>query len=237
MVDDLERDRAKRSFADPGPYLRNNPYVALRARVVRSMLPTISPKSILDLGCGNGRISIPLVGDSDELLLIDASRGMLELALQDLPPTIASRVQFQCADVAAFQPAKQFDVVLCIGLLAHVPDPQALFQLVSRCVAPNGCALLQFTDNSFFLGRAAHWLGAVRGRLFDPEAYALNRMTSEQVLGGMAAHGFKMTRSYRYLFLPGVRRLPPRVTQAIVNLAARKPISNWGGEVIATFSR
>ncbi len=237
MVDDSERDRAKRSFADPAPYLRNNPYVALRARAVRRILPTISPKSVLDLGCGDGRISIPLVGDTDELLLIDASRGMLELALQNLPPTIVDRVQYQCTDVAAFQPAKQFDVVLCIGLLAHVSDPQALLQLVSRCVAPKGCALLQFTDDSFFLGRAAHWLGAVSGRLFNPEAYALNRMTSEDVLSGMAAYGFQMTTSYRYVFLPGVRRLPPQVTQAIVNLAGRKPIANWGGEVIAAFSR
>jgi 2-polyprenyl-3-methyl-5-hydroxy-6-metoxy-1,4-benzoquinol methylase len=237
MVDDSERDRAKGSFADPGPYLRNNPYVALRARAVRSMLPSISPKSILDLGCGDGRISIPLVGDRDQLLLIDASQCMLELALGNLPPTIVDRVQIQCVDVAAYQPAKQFEVVLCIGLLAHVPEPQALFQLVSRCLAPNGCALLQFTDNSMFLGRAAHWLGAVRGRLFDPLAYTLNRMTFEQVLSGMAAHGLKMTSCYRYLFLPGVRRLPPAITQALVNMAARKPLSYCGGEVIAAFSR
>ena len=62
-------------------------------------------------------------------------------------------------------------------------------------------------------------------------------MTIDDVLSDMAKHGFRMTRSYRYVFLPGVQRLPPPVTHAVVQLAGRKPIAKYGGEVIAAFSR
>ena len=237
MVDESERERAKSAFADPTRYLHNNAYITLRAQAIRRMVPATSAKSILDLGCGDGRISIPLVGDTDELLLVDASRGMLELAVQNVPAAMADRVHFECSDIATFEPTRQFNVVLCIGVLAHVPNPRSLLRLVSRCVAPSGCALVQFTDNSYLLGRASNWLGAVMRRLFHRDAHTLNRMTIDDVLSDMATHGFRMTASYRYAFLPGVQRLPPPVTHAVVQLAGRKPIANWGGEVIATFSR
>ena len=237
MVDESERERAKSAFADPTQYLRNNSYITLRAQAVRRMMPATSAKSILDLGCGDGRISIPLVGDADELLLVDASKGMLELAVQHVPAAMVDRVHFECRDIATFEPTRQFDLVLCIGLLAHVPNPGSLLELVSRCVAPTGCALVQFTDNSCLLGRASNWLGAVLRRLFHPGAHTLTRMTIDDVLSDMAKHGFRMTRSYRYVFLPGVQRLPPPVTHAVVQLAGRKPIAKYGGEVIAAFSR
>src|SRR5205807_6030820 len=92
MVDESERERAKSAFADPTQYLRNNSYITLRAQAVRRMMPATSAKSILDLGCGDGRISIPLVGDADELLLVDASKGMLELAVQHVPAAMVDRV-------------------------------------------------------------------------------------------------------------------------------------------------
>jgi len=237
MVDESERERAKSAFADPTPYLRNNPYVALRARAVRRMVPATSSKSILDLGCGDGRISIPLVGDKDELLLVDASKGMLDLAIQSVPAAMADRVQFECRDIATFEPARQFNVVLCIGVLAHFPNPRSLIDLVSRCVAPAGCALLQFTDNSFLLGRASNRLGVLVRRRFHPAAHSLNQMTINDVLSDMAKHDFRMTASYRYVFLPGLQRLPSPVTHAIAHLAGSKPIANCGGEVIAAFSR
>src|ERR1700690_1605085 len=86
MVTDSEQERVKSFFADPLPYLRNNPYVDLRANAVRRLLPWHAGMSVLDLGCGDGRISIPLVGESGDLLLVDASAGMLELAMRSVPP-------------------------------------------------------------------------------------------------------------------------------------------------------
>ncbi|MGB6309140.1 MAG: hypothetical protein WBF89_15250, partial [Steroidobacteraceae bacterium] len=62
MVTESEQERVNNFFADPQPYLRNNPYVDLRANAVRRLLPRRAGMSMVDLGCGDGRISIPLVG-------------------------------------------------------------------------------------------------------------------------------------------------------------------------------
>ena len=83
-----KRQRVKEFFADPLPYLRNNPYLALRAQAVRRLVPDRAGKSLIDLGCGDGRISIPLVEETGELLLVDSSAGMLELS----PPQCAARL-------------------------------------------------------------------------------------------------------------------------------------------------
>src|SRR5438045_4767886 len=123
MVDESERERAKSAFADPTQYLRNNSYITLRAQAVRRMVAATSAKSILDLWCVDCRISFPLVGDADELLLVDASKGMLELAVQHFPAAMVDRVHFKCRDIATFEPTRQIDLVICIDLLAHVPYP------------------------------------------------------------------------------------------------------------------
>jgi len=237
MVKESEGERTRRAFDDPTSYLRNNPYVALRAQAIRRMVPATSPKSIVDLGCGDGRISIPLVADKDELFLVDISKRMLEIAIQNVPAEIADRVQFECTDLATFEPTRQFDVVLCIGVLAHVPNRRSLIELVSRCVAPGGCALLQFTDNSYLLGRVTNRLYVLLRRLFHPAAHRLNQMTIDDVLSDMAEQGFRLTASHRYVYLPGLQRLPSLFSRAMAQLGGSKPVANCGGEVIAAFSR
>src|SRR5665213_2812191 len=114
MVTESEQERVKKFFDDPLPYLRNNPYVDLRANAVRRLLPLRAGMSILDLGCGDGRISIPLVRESGDLLLVDSSAAMLELAMRSVPPNAAGRVRCQHVDLADFEPQQQYDVVLCI---------------------------------------------------------------------------------------------------------------------------
>jgi cyclopropane fatty-acyl-phospholipid synthase-like methyltransferase len=236
LVEPADRERAKRYFANPSRYIRNNPYVDLRSQAVRRMLPSSPGRSMLDLGCGDGRVSLPLLGDTDKLLLVDASQGMLELAARNVPAEAVARVEIRCTDVAAFEPPNRFDAVLCIGLLAHVPDIAATLRLVASCVAPGGCALLQLTDDSYFFGRVAHWTGALHRRFVQPSAHIPNHMTLEQVRAEMAGLGFELTSSYRYADVPGVRLLPPAMTRAIVGRADRRPLSSYGGEVLALFS-
>jgi ubiquinone/menaquinone biosynthesis C-methylase UbiE len=237
MIEDAERDRAKGFFANPHRYVRNNPYIEFRADAVRQLLPRFTRKSILDLGCGDGRISIPLLGDSDELVLVDSSASMLDLARANVPPKVASQVRYVCTDLAEFEPQRTYDVVLCIGVLAHVYDPSVALRRVARSVAPNGCAIIQITGGSYFLGRATQWLYALKRRLVDSSAHALNHLTLRYVCTELHGSGLRFASSYRYISVPGVRRLPPAATRAIVRAVNRGFLSNWGGEVLALFTR
>jgi cyclopropane fatty-acyl-phospholipid synthase-like methyltransferase len=237
MVDQSERDSVEHYFADPDKYVRNNPYVELRSRAVKRMLPVMAHKTVLDLGCGDGRVSLPLIGPTDQLLLVDSSQGMLAAAAANIRPELSGRVRIQRADVGAFQPPGTFDVVLCIGLLAHVPDVPATLELVTRCVGEGGCALLQLTDDTYFFGRLGHWAGALHRRFVQPGAHVPNHMTLDSISAGMKRLGFELTRSYRYACVPGVRLLPMPLTRAVVNLGARRPASYLGGEILALFTR
>jgi 2-polyprenyl-3-methyl-5-hydroxy-6-metoxy-1,4-benzoquinol methylase len=237
MVTNSERDRVKNSFADPLPYLRNNPYVDLRADAARRLLPWRAGMSVLDLGCGDGRISIPLVRESGELLLVDSSAGMLDLARGNVPPNVASRVHHQCVDLADFEPQHTYDIVLCIGVLAHVQSPAATLRQIARLVGPGGCALIQLTDDGYRLGRLTHWIGDLRRRFVDASAHTLNHMTLESICAELHDAGFQLSKSYRYIFVPGLRRLPTAVTRTVVRAVNGPILSQRGGEVLALFER
>jgi SAM-dependent methyltransferase len=230
-------ERVKEAFADPSPYLRNNAYVALRADAVRRFLPERAGMSLIDLGCGDGRISIPLVEDTGELLLVDSSAGMLELARRNVPPDAVGRVGFECVDLADFEPRRRYDIVLCIGVLAHVPSPPATLRQIAQLVSPDGRAVIQFTDDASCLGRLTHHIGAVRGRLGNASGYALNHMTLQSIATELRRHGLRLVDTYRYIFVPGLRRLPPGMTRTIVRAANNRLLSQRGGEVIALFQR
>jgi cyclopropane fatty-acyl-phospholipid synthase-like methyltransferase len=237
MVVNSDQQRAKDFFADPSPYLRNNPYVDIRAKAVRRMLPWRPGMSLLDLGCGDGRISIPLVKDSGDLLLVDASAAMLELARGNVPPNATTRVRYMRVDLADFNPRQQYDVVLCIGVLAHVANPSATLRQIADLVGPNGYALIQLTDDAYRLGRLTHRAGALRRRFIGASGYPLNHMTLGSVCTEMQRAGLKLSNSYRYILVPGLRRLPNAVTRVMVRAINGSILSRRGGEVIALFTR
>jgi ubiquinone/menaquinone biosynthesis C-methylase UbiE len=49
---------------------------------------------ILDIGCGDGSISVPLLNSNCRLTLLDVSPGMLSIARSRVPEELSSRVKF-----------------------------------------------------------------------------------------------------------------------------------------------
>lgn len=230
-------ERAKPFFANPSRYVRNNPYIELRSRAVRQILPPRERRSVLDLGCGDGRVSIPMVRENDDLLLVDSSPRMLDLALSNVPREVAARVRGQCADVAAFAPDRTFDVVLCLGVLAHLDDWVAGLKIIERCLAPDGYAVIQLTDQGRYLGRLTRKVGDLNRRFFEHELHSMNTMTLAGVKDELSGIGLSLISMRRYVLLYGLRFAPPRLARALVGLASRSPIADRGGEVLALVAR
>ena len=70
---------------------------------------------ILDVGCGTGRVSIPLAEDGHEVVGIDLSAPMLRLAESrrgTLATDVAARLTFQQADMAALALGRDFPLIL-----------------------------------------------------------------------------------------------------------------------------
>ena len=97
-------------------------------------------KRVLDVGCGGGILSDAMARAGANVLGIDMSAkalGVAQLhALEVQTQNIAFR-EITAEDLAAEQPG-QFDVVTCMEMLEHVPDPASVVQSCAKLVKPGG---------------------------------------------------------------------------------------------------
>jgi 2-polyprenyl-3-methyl-5-hydroxy-6-metoxy-1,4-benzoquinol methylase len=233
----FENDAA-RYFAEPSNYLRNNPYIDLRARLVRSLLPPIRGAAILDIGAGDGSISRAFLTEgTNRLTLLDASPAMLELALSRIPAAHRGRVDAIEANLTTFKPSRRYELVLCIGVLAHIADWRGALSTVASCVSPGGCCVIQLTDVGTLNGRLTHGTVVLRNLLRPRSVHETSRMTLEEV--GVAAHavGLEVTQVTRYTFVPGLRALRAALARRVVDVLSSGLWQSHGGEALAVLQR
>src|ERR1043165_4706269 len=116
--------QAERAFERPGWYLtRMACNIRIRCEVIQEFTKGLSWTRVLDMGCGDGSISVPLIERTRHLMLVDRSTTMLSLARSRGPAAFADRVQTQQGDVLAtpLEP-KSYDLVICLGVLPYVDN-------------------------------------------------------------------------------------------------------------------
>lgn len=99
----------------------------------------ISGKKVLDVGCGGGILSESMARIGAHVKGIDLSDKALKVAqLHSLESGI--KMNYECVaveELAAREPAS-YDVVTCMEMLEHVPDPASIIQACSTLVKPGG---------------------------------------------------------------------------------------------------
>jgi 2-polyprenyl-6-hydroxyphenyl methylase/3-demethylubiquinone-9 3-methyltransferase len=124
---------------DPGsefrPLHQINP---LRLEWINARIP-LAGKVILDIGCGGGILAEAMARKGATVTGIDLSEKALKVAdLHSLESGVAMRYELISAeDMASREPAK-FDVVTCMEMLEHVPDPAAIVRACAALVKPGG---------------------------------------------------------------------------------------------------
>lgn len=99
----------------------------------------LSGKQVLDVGCGGGILSESMASRGASVLGIDLGEKALKVAQLHRLESGAS-VEYRMVAVeqlAAEQPAG-YDVVTCMEMLEHVPDPAAVVQACAALVKPGG---------------------------------------------------------------------------------------------------
>jgi SAM-dependent methyltransferase len=141
----------------------------------------LSGNRLLDLGCGTGKSTMPLVARGWEATAVDVSPGML----RELERKAGGRVEVHEADIADLPTLGEFDLVLCLGegMNYVAPDggfPKAL-RGVSRNLAPGGLCLFDlhtlYSYETFYAqkdvtpanGVTTIWTGQVTGRAVPGE--------------------------------------------------------------------
>ena len=96
-------------------------------------------KSLLDVGCGGGILSEAMAHRGATVCGIDMGCEPLEVArLHLLESGLAIEYQQSTAEDYAEQLAGQFDIVCCMEMLEHVPDPASVIRACAKLCKPGG---------------------------------------------------------------------------------------------------
>lgn len=100
---------------------------------------TVSGKRILDVGCGGGILSEGMASLGASVTGIDLSEKALGVARLHLFES-GHKVDYQHASAEQFadRHPEHFDVVTCMEMLEHVPDPSSTIAACARLVKPGG---------------------------------------------------------------------------------------------------
>lgn len=211
-TEDYKVERVKRveNFFDQAHnYLDRNGYdIRVRAETVAQFLKQRDFTGVLDVGCGDGSVSLPLLTAERHLTLLDVSSNMLAVAQSRVPEKLHDNVDLINSDFleARFRP-QSYDVVICIGVLAHVFAPADVLSKVASILKPGGFLILQCTDSSHFLRRFVHLYH--RGlRFIRPALYMAAPLTSKGVLEMIEKQRFEVRSRFCYSSgLPGFHRI------------------------------
>ena len=110
----------------------------LRLEWINARVP-LAGKKVCDVGCGGGILAESIAKKCATVTGIDLSEKALKVAdLHSLESGIKVRYELISAEELAAREAGQYDVVTCMEMLEHVPDPAAIVQACAKLVKPGG---------------------------------------------------------------------------------------------------
>lgn len=99
----------------------------------------LADKQIADIGCGGGILSESLARNGAHVTGVDMGEAALNVAkLHALEAELVIDYQHSTAEQLAADKPEQFDVVTCLEMLEHVPDPAAVIAACAALVKPGG---------------------------------------------------------------------------------------------------
>jgi ubiquinone/menaquinone biosynthesis C-methylase UbiE len=144
------------------PEYLNRTYSEWEIHTVIKSLPNLRGLTVLDLGCGVGRVTVPLAQQGAWVTAFDISAEMLAACRRNAATLgVADQITYGkgSTDVLPF-PDQTFDVVACLGVLEHLPPPvrQTTLENIIRVVRrPGWVAIVVNNAESRFLTKVARY--------------------------------------------------------------------------------
>lgn len=162
-------------------------------------------KRVLDVGCGAGRFAEVALAAGAEVTAVDLSQAV-EACRRNLSPN--DRLEVVQASIYDLPfPAGSFDVVYCIGVIQHTPDPKRSVLEIAKMVRPGGRLGYWIYERDW-----KSYLGTVGFKyLLRPWTKTLDRQGVEKFSHRMESLCWPLNRIARKCGLPGkilMRMLP-----------------------------
>ena len=111
----------------------------LRLNYILDKTQGLFGKRVLDVGCGGGILSESMAKEGAQVTGIDMGKEPLTVArLHALETQTTLTYEQTTAEDHAEQYPQQYDVVTCMEMLEHVPDPASVIRACAKLVKPNG---------------------------------------------------------------------------------------------------
>lgn len=138
------------------PLHRINP---LRLGYITEHAEGLFAKKVLDVGCGGGILAESMAREGAEVTGLDMGFEPLQVArLHALESGIQVDYVQETVEEHALKHPQLYDVVTCMEMLEHVPDPQSVVNACARLVKPGGHVFFSTINRN---GKA--WLMAIVG--------------------------------------------------------------------------
>lgn len=111
----------------------------LRLGWITDLAGSLTDKTILDVGCGGGILAESMAAQGARVTGIDLAEKSLAVArLHGLESGVKVDYQAISAEAMAEQHPGRFDMVTCMEMLEHVPDPGSIVRACATLVKPGG---------------------------------------------------------------------------------------------------
>ncbi len=111
----------------------------LRITWLRDLIGGFSGKRILDVGCGGGILSESIAKFGGSVTGLDLSENLIEIAkLHQVKSNVQIEYFVSSAEDFSEIRFEHYDVVICMEVLEHIPDPISIVQSCSKLVKPGG---------------------------------------------------------------------------------------------------
>lgn len=153
----------------------------------------LAPRRVLDIGCGTGFLTRQMLSQfpTAEVVALDLSPGMIEVARQQLPAS--PLIEFVVSDALQFQSEQPFDLIVSSSTMQWLQPFDRLFTKLRTLLAPGG-----HVCSSIMLHGTLGELHTLRSELFPSLAPLQTLPLSEAILDGLDVGGFRILHGASY---------------------------------------
>ena len=115
----------------------------IRVDYINQQCGGLTGKKVLDIGCGGGILSEAMAAKNADVTGIDMAEQSLDVAKMHLHESgLTVDYQMITAEQFAEDNEDKFDVVCCLEMLEHVPDPASIINAAAKTLKPDGTLVL-----------------------------------------------------------------------------------------------
>lgn len=194
----MNTSEVKAFFEKTDVYLTYNYNLRIRAETVGYFTRDMHFNNVLDMPCGTGDISAPFIDRFDRLTLMDFSENMIATTKNRFAENNQSKVHFINDDFYKHDfGGSRYDLVMNIGILAHIRDPFRFLDDTMKLVKPGGYLIIQNTDSNHWFAKLIHLYLGIR-RAVGKDKYKLNKVSEDELIVRIERAGFRLKDSFRY---------------------------------------